>query len=104
MHSIILVRNVAWEISRLRFVKTTSREISILQQKILIPMVAQFKDPFGELFDEMKMGEVDESLVPDSIKEWYDGDSDEEDTFEEVESDVECEKGTHKWWYQPLFD
>ena len=60
-------------------------------------MVAQFKDPFGELFDEMKMGEVDESLVPDSIKEWYDGDSDEEDTFEEVESDVECEKGTHKW-------
>ena len=42
-------------------------------------------------------GEIDESLIPDSIKEWYDGDSDEEDTFEEVESDVECEKGTHKW-------
>ena len=42
-------------------------------------------------------GEIDESLIPDSIKEWYDGDSDEEDTFEEVESDVECDKGTHKW-------
>ena len=43
-----------------------------------------------------EVGEIDESLIPDSIKEQYDGDSDE-DTFEEVESDVECEKGTHKW-------
>ena len=34
-------------------------------------------------------GDIDESLIPQSIRDWYEDSSDEEDTFQEVESDVE---------------
>jgi len=35
-------------------------------------------------------GCIDESLVPQSIREWYDGIDDEQDTDSEQESDCEC--------------
>ena len=34
-------------------------------------------------------GDIDESLIPQAIKDWYDGYDDEEDTFVEVKSDVD---------------
>ena len=34
-------------------------------------------------------GDIDLSLIPQDVRDWYDGSSDEEDTFEECESDVD---------------
>ena len=34
-------------------------------------------------------GDIDLSLILQDVRDWYDGSSDEEDTFEECESDVD---------------
>ena len=34
-------------------------------------------------------GDIDMSLIPQDVRYWYDGSSDEEDTFEECENDVD---------------
>ena len=36
-------------------------------------------------------GDIDSSLIPQGIRDWYESLSDEEDTFDECESDVEYE-------------
>ena len=36
-------------------------------------------------------GDIDESLIPQTILDWYEDSGDEDDTFEEVASDVECD-------------
>ena len=34
-------------------------------------------------------GDIDMSLISQDVRDWYDGSSDEEDTFEECENDVD---------------
>ena len=35
-------------------------------------------------------GDIDLSLIPQDVRDWYESLSDEKDTFEECESDVKC--------------
>ena len=47
-------------------------------------------------------GDIDESLIPEPIKEGYDGETDEEeDTFEEVER-CRVWKGAQQWWHRKM--
>ena len=36
-------------------------------------------------------GDIDMKLIPEGVRDWYDGSSDEDDTYEEFDSDVETE-------------
>ena len=36
-------------------------------------------------------GDIDLDLIQQSIRDWYEDSSDEEDTFDECEDDVDCE-------------
>ena len=42
-------------------------------------------------------GDVDESIIPQDILDWYTDSSDEEDTVPERDSDVEIIRSTHTW-------
>ena len=44
---------------------------------------------FWRAFRRNAEGDVDESLIPSSLLAWYEGSDDEEDTVDEVDSDVE---------------
>ena len=44
---------------------------------------------FWKAFRRNAEGDIDESLIPASLLAWYEGSDDEEETVDEVDSDVE---------------
>ena len=44
---------------------------------------------FWQAYRRNEKGDIDISLVPQGVRDWYESQSDEEDTFEERDSDVE---------------
>ena len=49
----------------------------------------RYKDALCGRFRRNTEGDIDESLVPQSIRDWYEGTDDEQDTDSENESDCE---------------
>ena len=56
---------------------------------MLLKAVALSNEASGGLFQRNEEGDIDESLIPQALLDWYDDTDDEEETVEEVESDVE---------------
>ena len=88
MPSFILLKSESFAVILRRYAPITSFVIGI-EVVTKFAIQGRSKRCFMRALRRNTEGDIDESLVPQSIRDWYDGTDDEEDTESEKEFDCE---------------
>ena len=64
---------------------------------MIIPLDRVIQRSFWRAHRRNANGDIDESLLPQDVLDWYVDSSDEEDTVDEHASDVEIAPSEHTW-------
>ena len=64
-------------------------EMRLIYHKNTQEVKVEWSRSFWRAYRRDTSGGFDMSLIPQDVRDWYDGSSDEKDTFEERENDVD---------------